>query len=98
MKTENHSIDYVLTTNATSFFIPPFQRAYAWGKPEIERYFSDVIRIIKSELNPKEYDKLEHFFWYDSYQIGVARTCQQISCCGRSTTAYNNFAVFNRFA
>ncbi|MDR0508013.1 MAG: DUF262 domain-containing HNH endonuclease family protein [Dysgonamonadaceae bacterium] len=62
MKTENHSINDVLTKNATSFFIPPFQRAYAWGKPEIERYFSDVIRIIKSELNPKEHDKLEHFF------------------------------------
>ncbi len=62
MKTENHSINDVLTKNATSFFIPPFQRAYAWGKPEIERYFSDVIRIIKSELNPEEHDKLEHFF------------------------------------
>ncbi|MDR0825043.1 MAG: DUF262 domain-containing HNH endonuclease family protein [Prevotella sp.] len=62
MKTENHSINDVLTKNATSFFIPPFQRAYAWGKPEIERYFSDVIRIIKSELNSKEHDKLEHFF------------------------------------
>jgi hypothetical protein len=62
MKTENHSINDVLTKNATSFFIPPFQRAYAWGKPEIERYFDDVIRIIKSELDPEEHDKLEHFF------------------------------------
>ncbi|MDR0611239.1 MAG: DUF262 domain-containing HNH endonuclease family protein [Planctomycetaceae bacterium] len=62
MKTESHSINDVLTKNATSFFIPPFQRAYAWGKPEIERYFSDIIRIVKSELNPKEHDKLEHFF------------------------------------
>lgn len=62
MRPESHSINDVLTKNATSFFIPPFQRAYAWGKPEIERYFSDVLRIIKSELNPKEHDKLEHFF------------------------------------
>ncbi len=62
MRTESHSINDVLTKNVTSFFIPPFQRAYAWGKPEIERYFRDIIRIIKSELNPKEYDKLEHFF------------------------------------
>ena len=62
MKTENHSINDVLAKNATSFFIPPFQRAYAWGKPEIERYFSDVLRIIKSELDTKEHDKLEHFF------------------------------------
>ena len=38
MKTESHSINDVLAKNATSFFIPPFQRAYAWGKPEIERY------------------------------------------------------------
>ena len=62
MKTESHSINDVLAKNATSFFIPPFQREYAWGKPEIERYFSDVIRIIDSELNTTHQDKLEHFF------------------------------------
>ncbi len=62
MRPESHSINNILTKNATSFFIPPFQRAYAWGKPEIERYFSDIMRIIKSELNPREVDKLEHFF------------------------------------
>ncbi len=62
MKTENHSINDVLAKNATSFFIPPFQRSYAWGKPEIERYFSDVLRIIDSELDDKQHDKLEHFF------------------------------------
>lgn len=62
MKTESHSIYDVLAKNATSFFIPPFQRAYAWGKPEIERYFSDVTRIIDSELDTKQKDKLEHFF------------------------------------
>jgi uncharacterized protein with ParB-like and HNH nuclease domain len=62
MKTESHSIYDVLAKNATSFFIPPFQRAYAWGKPEIERYFSDVTRVIDSELDSKQKDKLEHFF------------------------------------
>jgi uncharacterized protein with ParB-like and HNH nuclease domain len=62
MKTESHSINDVLAKNATSFFIPPFQRAYAWGKPEIERYFSDVTRIMDSELDNKQKDKLEHFF------------------------------------
>lgn len=62
MKTENHSINDVLAKNATSFFIPPFQRAYAWGRPEIERYFSDISRIIESELDTNDKDKLEHFF------------------------------------
>lgn len=62
MKTESHSINDVLAKNATSFFIPPFQRAYAWGRPEIERYFSDISRIIESELDIKQHDKLEHFF------------------------------------
>lgn len=62
MKTESHSINDVLAKNATSFFIPPFQRAYAWGRPEIERYFSDISRIIESHLDPKQHDKLEHFF------------------------------------
>ena len=62
MKTESHSINDVLAKNATSFFIPPFQRAYAWGKPEIEIYFSDVLRIIESEMDSNQHDKLEHFF------------------------------------
>ncbi len=62
MKTESHSIDDVLAKNATSFFIPPFQRSYAWGRNEIERYFNDVLRIINSELDEKQQDKLEHFF------------------------------------
>ncbi len=61
MKTAPHSIDEILRKN-TSFFIPPFQRAYAWGKNEIERYFSDITRIIRSELDPEQKDKLEHFF------------------------------------
>lgn len=61
MKTESHSINDVLK-NSTSFFIPPFQRAYAWGPSEIERYFSDISRIIESELDEKQHDKLEHFF------------------------------------
>jgi uncharacterized protein with ParB-like and HNH nuclease domain len=62
MKTESHSINDVLAKNATSFFIPPFQRAYAWGRPEIERFFNDILRIVNSELDPKHHDKLEHFF------------------------------------
>lgn len=62
MKTQNHSINDVLAINATSFFIPPFQRAYAWGKAEIERYFSDISKIMDSELDDKQNDKLEHFF------------------------------------
>jgi len=62
MKTENHPIHDVLAKNATSFFIPPFQRAYAWGKPEIERYYNDILRIVGSEMDEKQNDKLEHFF------------------------------------
>ena len=62
MQTETHSINDVLSKNATAFFIPPFQRAYAWGKTEIERYFSDIMRIINSELDETQSDKLEHFF------------------------------------
>lgn len=62
MRPEAHSINYILKMNSTSFFIPPFQRSYAWGRPEIERYFSDIIRIINSELDIEQKDKLEHFF------------------------------------
>jgi len=62
MKTDNQSISDVLTLNNSSFYIPPFQRAYAWGKPEIERYFNDILRIIESAKDPTQKDKLEHFF------------------------------------
>lgn len=61
MQTVNHSIHDVLSKNATSFYIPPFQRAYAWGKSEIERYFSDITKLIESEIS-EDKDKREHFF------------------------------------
>lgn len=62
MLTQTSSVAKVLSQNATSFFIPPYQRAYAWGRPEIERFFTDISRIVDSELNPKQTDKIEHFF------------------------------------
>lgn len=62
MKVASESIADVLSKNNTSFFIPPFQRGYSWGKNEIERYFSDISRIIDSELDVEQKDKQEHFF------------------------------------
>ena len=59
MQAQVHSISNVLSLTATSFFIPPFQRAYAWGKTEIERYFSDIKKILQYKDKPKQ---LEHFF------------------------------------
>ena len=61
MKTETRSISEFLSRNSTAFFIPPFQRSYAWGANEIKRYFEDIKRIIQSELSDDR-DKLEHFF------------------------------------
>ncbi len=61
MKTDNQSIEEVLSRDV-AFFIPPFQRGYAWGKQEIERYFNDVSRVIDSELDSEQKEKLEHFF------------------------------------
>jgi len=62
MKVENKNISEVLSKNSTSFFIPPFQRAYAWGSNEIDRYFDDLKRIIDSENDTSQNDKQEHFF------------------------------------
>jgi len=62
MKVENKNISEVLSKNSTSFFIPPFQRAYAWGTNEIDRYFDDLKRIIDSENDDSQKDKQEHFF------------------------------------
>jgi len=62
MQVVSESISGVLSKNSSSFFIPPFQRAYSWGKQEIDRYFDDLVRIIESKRNDSETDKLEHFF------------------------------------
>jgi uncharacterized protein with ParB-like and HNH nuclease domain len=62
MKVENKSINAVLSQNSSSFFIPPFQRAYAWGQQEIDRYYNDIKRIMESERDIDEKDKQEHFF------------------------------------
>jgi len=62
MKTATYSIYNFLEENATSFFIPPFQSSYAWGKVEIERFFEDIKKIIDLELDSNQPDKQEHFF------------------------------------
>ena len=62
MKVETKSIHEVLSMNNSSFFIPPFQRAYAWGSQEINRFLDDLLRIIHSECDIHNNDKLEHFF------------------------------------
>ena len=62
MKAISDSVHNVLSKNNYSFYIPPFQRSYSWGEAELERYFHDVIRIVESELDPNQKDKLEHFF------------------------------------
>ena len=62
MKTENHSIHELLAMNATSFFIPPFQRSYAWGETELKRYFYDVKKIVLSLIDKNQIEKQEHFF------------------------------------
>ena len=60
MKTESHSINDVLAK--TTSFLFRLSKSLCLGKPEIERYFSDVSRIIESDLDTEQYDKLEHFF------------------------------------
>ena len=62
MNPKAESIHTVLSKNSASFFIPPFQRAYAWGDQEIDRYFEDIKRIIESERDSSIKDKQEHFF------------------------------------
>lgn len=46
MKTDVKSVSEFLGGNMDPFFIPPFQRAYAWGTPELSRFFSDVEKLI----------------------------------------------------
>lgn len=60
MQVVSQSVESLLRYD-TQFFIPPFQRAYAWGCLELERFFEDVLRLVRSKLDPNQADKLEHF-------------------------------------
>ncbi len=60
MKTFATTIEDLIAKNV--FYIPPFQRPYAWSKVQLERFFDDILRVIKSDLDDKVTDKLEHFF------------------------------------
>lgn len=62
MKASDTSIFNALSPNTALFFIPPYQRAYSWEKEQIYRFFDDVMRLVHSELDPKQKDKQEHFF------------------------------------
>lgn len=62
MDVQKETVKSLLGNSQHFFFIPPFQRAYAWGKEEIDRFFDDVRRLVESELNPEELYKKEHFF------------------------------------
>lgn len=61
MKLHEEDLNSLLSANNSPFFIPPFQRSYAWGKSELRRFFSDISRLLKSELGDQQ-PKQEHFF------------------------------------
>ena len=62
MKASDTSIFNALSPDTSLFFIPPYQRAYSWEKEQIYRFFDDVMRLVRSELDPKQQNKQEHFF------------------------------------
>lgn len=62
MKASDTSIFNALSPDTSLFFIPPYQRAYSWEKEQIYRFFDDVMRLVRSELDPKQHNKQEHFF------------------------------------
>jgi len=62
MQTTASSIEQVLSQNASAFYIPPFQRAYAWGEVEIDRFFDDIKVVMDSDRDASVADKQEHFF------------------------------------
>lgn len=77
MDVQRSNLKDLVAKNVTSFYIPPYQRAYAWKKAEITRFFRDLCRIIESELDKKCKDKLEHFFGtlvVKNEPVGIAGT------------------------
>ena len=77
MDVQRSNLKDLVAKNVTSFYIPPYQRAYAWKKAEITRFFRDLCRIIESELDQECRDKLEHFFGtlvVKNEPVGIAGT------------------------
>ena len=77
MDVQRSNLKDLVAKNVTSFYIPPYQRAYAWKKAEITRFFRDLCRIIESELDKECKDKLEHFFGtlvVKNEPVGIAGT------------------------
>lgn len=77
MDVQRSNLKDLVAKNVTSFYIPPYQRAYAWKKAEITRFFRDLCRIIESELDEECKDKLEHFFGtlvVKNEPVGIAGT------------------------
>lgn len=77
MDVQRSNLKELVAKNVTSFYIPPYQRAYAWRKAEITRFFGDLCRIIESELDEEYRDKLEHFFGtlvVKNEPVGIAGT------------------------
>ena len=77
MDVQRSNLKELVAKNVTSFYIPPYQRAYAWRKAEITRFFGDLCRIIESELDEECKDKLEHFFGtlvVKNEPVGIAGT------------------------
>lgn len=77
MKVQSSNLKDLVAKDVTSFYIPPYQRAYAWRKAEITRFFGDLCRIIESELDEECKDKLEHFFGtlvVKNEPVGIAGT------------------------
>lgn len=77
MDVQRSNLKDLVAKNVTSFYIPPYQRAYAWKKAVITRFFRDLCRIIESELDKECRDKLEHFFGtlvVKNEPVGIAGT------------------------
>lgn len=77
MKVQSSNLKDLVAKDVTSFYIPPYQRAYAWREAEITRFFRDLCRIIESELDEECKDKLEHFFGtlvVKNESVGIAGT------------------------
>lgn len=61
MQASSIQLEELLGGNNNPFFIPPFQRSYAWERSELSRFFYDIERLLASEMSGKE-RKLHHFF------------------------------------
>ena len=64
MKASENYLLSILSNNDVTFFIPPYQRNYEWGRDQCEVFLQDILKTMYANLKG---NSSEHFFGTVTY-------------------------------